>query len=153
MRWKMRLSAAQWRFQSPYFTIWENSGTAVRFEFGCRGNALASLIAKQQPALRSPSRLARPHWELWAPQEPQEGELQTTSNQTDFLLLLNVDAVSWRCLLRVNSEPKWLNGTGQQFPLSTHWQPQPITFQSLCALHLPCEGNWKDHKWRWRPLQ
>lgn len=138
--------------------FWERSDWAdLSSEFGCRGNALAPLIAKQQqqqPALWSPSRLAHWHWELWAPPEPQEGEPQTTPNQTDFLLLPNVDAESWRCLLRVNSEPKWLNGTGQTaVPVSTHGRPPPIAFQSHCALHLACDGNWTDHKWRWRLWQ
>lgn len=62
-------------------------------------------------ALRCASRLAHWHWELWAPQQPQEGEPQTTSNQTDFLFLPNGDADVRRHPQRVNSQPKWLNGT------------------------------------------
>lgn len=62
-------------------------------------------------ALRCASRLAHWHWELWAPQQPQEGEPQTTSNQTDFLFLPNGDADVRRRPQCVNSQPKWLNGT------------------------------------------
>lgn len=62
-------------------------------------------------ALRCAARLAHWHWELWAPQQPQEGEPQTTSNQTDFLFLPNGDADVRRRPQRVNSQPEWLNGT------------------------------------------
>lgn len=41
---------------------------------------------------------------------------------------------------------------GNSVPVSTHGQPPPITFQSHCALHLACNCNWMDYKWRWRLL-
>lgn len=72
-------------------------------------------------ALRCASRLALWHWGLWAPPQPHEGEPQTTSNQTDFLLLPNGDAVVRRCPQCVNSRPKWLNGTA--FLHQSHSRP------------------------------
>lgn len=109
--WKMRPTVARFGFQQPYFT------TAPAAEsFCCRGNALASLVA-----LRCASRLAHWHWELWAPQQPQEGEPQTTSNQTDFLFLPKGDADVGRRPQRVNSQPNWLNGTA--FLRQSHSMP------------------------------
>ncbi|MEQ2234235.1 hypothetical protein ILYODFUR_029818 [Ilyodon furcidens] len=54
--------AVHWRFQSPDFTIWKCSGTALSFEFGCCGNAPASLIAKQQQNSSSQFSDLPPDW-------------------------------------------------------------------------------------------
>lgn len=113
----MRPAGARFGFQRPYFT----SSLQQRVWVAAAMLRPLWLQSSGSLALRCASRLALWHWELWAPQQPQEGQPQTTSNQTDFLLLPNGDADVRHRPQCVNSQPKWLNGTA--FLHQSHSRP------------------------------